>query len=248
MLEPEMKVSGYFLLRALSHQRSANLCTAKDAKGRKEKHFWHPARTCSIIPEQLRPASRIPTIRRYDRDSACHSHTAADWRASGVAAQPEMGLSAERRLGADFADRFNFVFAGIRMRFLILSLIVCGVLVWGCNQQDTAKTRQQAQQATEKIKQESKVAAVELKKGAKEAAAQTKAAVQGVKDGLDSPDKPVNINSASKSELQTLPGIDEETANRIINGRPYHTRDEVGTKGVVSPEEFSAIKDKIVVK
>jgi len=134
------------------------------------------------------------------------------------------------------------------MRFLILSLIICGVLVWGCNKQDTAKTRQQAQQATEKIKQESKVAAVEIKKDAKEAAAQTKAAVQGVRDGLHSPDKPVNINSASKTELQTLPGVDEETANRIINGRPYHTSEEVGARGVVSPEEFNAIKNKIVVK
>jgi len=133
------------------------------------------------------------------------------------------------------------------MRFLF-ALSIAGLLLCGCSQQDTAKTRQEAQQATEKIKQESKVAAVEIKKGAKEAAAQTKAAVQGIQDGLHSPDKPVNINSASKSELQTLPGVDEETASRIVNGRPYHTRDEVGTKGVVSPEEFSAIKDKIVVK
>jgi DNA uptake protein ComE-like DNA-binding protein len=133
------------------------------------------------------------------------------------------------------------------MRLWIPSLLICGVLLCGCSQQDTAKTRQQAQQATEKIRQESKVAAVEIKKDAKEAAAQTKAAMQGVRDGLHSPDKPVNINSASKSELQTLPGIDEETAGRIINGRPYHTRDELGTKGVVSPEEFNAIKDKIAV-
>jgi len=127
--------------------------------------------------------------------------------------------------------------------FVTVLLLFCG-----CSQQDTAKTRLEAQQATEKLKQESKVAAVEIKKGAKEAAAQTKAAVQGVRDGLNTPDKPVNINSASQAELQTLPGVDEETANRIINGRPYHTRDEVGTKGVVSPEEFSAIKGKIVVK
>lgn len=133
------------------------------------------------------------------------------------------------------------------MKLTILTFFIGVVLVCGCSQQDTAKTRQEAQQATEKVKQESKVAAVEIKKGAKEAAAQTKAAVQGVKDGLNTPDKPVNINSASKVELQTLPGVDEETANRIIAGRPYHTRDEVGAKGVVSPEEFTAIKNKIAI-
>jgi len=133
------------------------------------------------------------------------------------------------------------------MKLTILTFISGVLLLCGCSQQDTAKTRQEAQQATEKLKQESKVAAVEIKKGAKEAAAQTKAAVQGVRDGLNTPDKPVNINAASKAELQTLPGVDEETANRIINGRPYHTREEVGAKGVVSPEEFNAIKGNIAV-
>jgi hypothetical protein len=42
--------------------------------------------------------------------------------------------------------------------------------------------------------------------------------------------------------------VDEETAGRIIKGRPYHTRDELGTRGVVSPDEFQAIKDKIIVR
>ena len=135
-----------------------------------------------------------------------------------------------------------------------MRLIVCAVLAIsvfmaaGCGQQDTEKTRQEAAQATEKIKEESKVAAVELKKDAKEAAKQTKAAAEGVNQGLHTPDQAVNLNTASKDQLQTLPGLDEEMADRIIAGRPYHTVDEVGTKGVVSPEEFSAIKRKIVVK
>jgi DNA uptake protein ComE-like DNA-binding protein len=127
---------------------------------------------------------------------------------------------------------------------LFLSLL----LVPGCSQQDTEKTKQQAAKATEQIKEGSKVAAVELKKDLKEAAKQTKAAAEGVKEGLQTPDKPVNVNSASKVQLQTLPGVDEETAGRIIKGRPYHTRDELGTRGVVSPDEFQAIKDKIIVR
>jgi DNA uptake protein ComE-like DNA-binding protein len=87
-----------------------------------------------------------------------------------------------------------------------------------------------------------------LKKDAKEAAKQTKAIAEGVKQGLQTPDKAVNVNSASRVQLQTLPGVDEETADRIIKGRPYHTRDEVGTRGVVSPDEFTAIKDRITVR
>jgi DNA uptake protein ComE-like DNA-binding protein len=137
----------------------------------------------------------------------------------------------------------------MRMKFLITTALAASlVLISACSNQDTEKTKQEAAKATEQIKEGSKVAAVELKKDAKQAAIQGKAIAEGVKQGLATPDKPVNVNSASKIKLQTLPGIDEETASRIIKGRPYHTTDEVGTKGVVSPDQFSAIKDKIVVR
>ena len=128
------------------------------------------------------------------------------------------------------------------------TLLIPLLLVTGCSRQDTEKTKQEAAKATEQIKEGSKVAVVELRKDATDAAKQSKAIAEGVKQGLQTPDKPVNVNSASKVQLQTLPGVDEETADRIIKGRPYHTRDEIGTRGVVSPDEFAAIKDKIAVK
>ena len=134
------------------------------------------------------------------------------------------------------------------MKFIITSALALSLLlISACSNQDTEKTKQEAAKATEQIKEGSKVAAVELKKDAKQAAVQGKAIAAGVKQGLSTPDKPVNINTASKTKLQVLPGIDEETAGRIIKGRPYHTTDEVGAKGAVSPEQFNAIKDKIVV-
>jgi DNA uptake protein ComE-like DNA-binding protein len=135
------------------------------------------------------------------------------------------------------------------MKLTLAAVLALGLLlISACSNQDTEKTKQEAAKATEQIKEGSKVAAVELKKDAKEAAKQSKAIAEGVKQGLATPDKPVNVNSASKTKLQTLPGIDEETAGRIIKGRPYHTTDEVGTKGVISPEQFNAIKDKITVR
>jgi competence protein ComEA len=130
----------------------------------------------------------------------------------------------------------------------VVVMVISFLLISACSRQDTEKTKREAAKATEQIKEGSKVAAVELKKDAKEAAKQTKAIAEGVKEGLQTPDKPVNVNSASKVQLQTLPGVDEETAGRIIAGRPYHTRDELGTRGVVSPDEFQAIKDKITVR
>ena len=135
------------------------------------------------------------------------------------------------------------------MRLVIVTALALSLLlISACSNQDTEKTKQEAAKATEQIKEGSKVAAVELKKDAKQAAVQGKAIAAGVKQGLSTPDKPVNINNASKTKLQILPGIDEETAGRIIKGRPYHTTDEVGTKGVVSPDQFNAIKDKIAVR
>ena len=130
----------------------------------------------------------------------------------------------------------------------ITSLAASLLLLSACSQQDTEKTKQEAAKATQQIKEGSKVAAVELKKDAKEAAKQTKAVAEGVKQDMQTPDAAININSASKVKLQTLPGVDEETADRIIKGRPYHTRDELGARGVVSPDEFNAIKDKIAVR
>ena len=131
---------------------------------------------------------------------------------------------------------------------LTAALTASLLLVSACSQQDTEKTKQEAAKATQQIKEGSKVAAVEMKKDAREAARQTKAIAEGVKQGMQTPDAAVNINSASKVKLQTLPGVDEETADRIIAGRPYHTTDEVGARGVVSPEQFNSIKDKIAVR
>jgi len=134
------------------------------------------------------------------------------------------------------------------MKLIFTATLSMLLLLSACSQQDTEKTRQEAAKATQQIKEGSKVAAVEMKKDAREAAKQTKAIAEGVKQGMQTPDAAVNINSDSKVKLQALPGVDEETADRIIKGRPYHTTDEVGTRGVVSPEEFNAIKDKIAVK
>ena len=52
----------------------------------------------------------------------------------------------------------------MHVKFTILSLTAGLLLLCGCSQQDSEKTRQQAKQSTEQIKEGSKVAAVELKK------------------------------------------------------------------------------------
>ena len=55
----------------------------------------------------------------------------------------------------------------------------------------------------------------------------------------------ININNASKSDLDTLPGIGEVTAQKIIDGRPYQSVQDLLTKKIVGQSVFEKIKDKI---
>lgn len=57
----------------------------------------------------------------------------------------------------------------------------------------------------------------------------------------------VNINSASQSELEALPGIGPVTASKIISGRPYQKIEDLLSSKIVSKSVFEKIKDSIVV-
>jgi competence protein ComEA len=58
----------------------------------------------------------------------------------------------------------------------------------------------------------------------------------------------VNINTASKEELDVLPGIGPVLAERIIEGRPFKTIEDVMKVKGIKDGEFSKIKDMITVK
>jgi len=56
----------------------------------------------------------------------------------------------------------------------------------------------------------------------------------------------IDINSASKDELSTLPGIGDKTADKIIAGRPYKTKRDLLTKKIVAASTYDKIKDQII--
>jgi len=58
-------------------------------------------------------------------------------------------------------------------------------------------------------------------------------------------DRRVNINTATKSELDQLWGVGEARAETIIEGRPYQTVEEV--KKVLPSNVYEQIKDEISV-
>ena len=55
----------------------------------------------------------------------------------------------------------------------------------------------------------------------------------------------INVNTASKSELETLSGVGPVTADKIINGRPYSDIEDLRISKIVGNAVFEKIKDKI---
>ncbi len=55
----------------------------------------------------------------------------------------------------------------------------------------------------------------------------------------------ININLASSTDLEALPGVGEVTAQKIIDGRPYASIDELQSKDIVGDATYEKIKDQI---
>jgi len=80
---------------------------------------------------------------------------------------------------------------------------------------------------------------------AKPATAQP-AASQAQASAPSAPAKLVDINSASRAELKTLPGIGDAEADRIIAARPYPSKTKLAVDKVIPEPTYQALKGRIV--
>jgi DNA uptake protein ComE-like DNA-binding protein len=137
------------------------------------------------------------------------------------------------------------------------ALVLCLGWLTGCNFNGSSdadkrareeKTRDEVAKATERAKPVLEDAGRKIGKAAAEAADEAQAAAEGVREGWERGRHPVNVNTASESELAGLPGISVRDARKIVDGRPYEDKHDLVVKGVITETGYQKIRDRIASK
>lgn len=97
----------------------------------------------------------------------------------------------------------------------------------------------QQEKSPEQIRQETANATAKLKRD-------SVAVAQGIKEGLSNK-RVLDLNTASKADLASLPGINDSAADRIIAARPFDNKDQLVTKKVLSQDQYDKIEDRVTV-
>jgi DNA uptake protein ComE-like DNA-binding protein len=56
----------------------------------------------------------------------------------------------------------------------------------------------------------------------------------------------VDINSASETDIEKLPGIGPVMAKKIIDGRPYKSKDELVRRKIIPVSAYGPIKQHVI--
>jgi len=110
------------------------------------------------------------------------------------------------------------------------SMIVLLAALAGCTQQQT----------TQELKEKTAQATAEVKHDAEAMAA-------GIREGW-SRDRPLDLNTATREQLLSLPGVTASEADRVIAGRPYNDPGEVVKRRIMPKTEYDKIADQVTAR
>jgi predicted DNA-binding helix-hairpin-helix protein len=63
---------------------------------------------------------------------------------------------------------------------------------------------------------------------------------------LSAQSPPLDLNTATPTQLLALPGMGQVYVRRIVQGRPYSAKNQLITRGVLPAAAYQRIKDRIV--
>jgi DNA uptake protein ComE-like DNA-binding protein len=116
------------------------------------------------------------------------------------------------------------------LKFRRVSIALLLVTLVGCTQQ----------QSSQDLKEQTAQATADVKRDAKAVAA-------GISEGW-SRDKQLDLNTATKDQLLSLPGVTAARADRVIAGRPYSEASDVVTRRIMPKSEYNKIADRVTAK
>jgi competence protein ComEA len=58
----------------------------------------------------------------------------------------------------------------------------------------------------------------------------------------------IDLNSATKEQLMTLPGIGDADADKILASRPYDSKSDLKTKNIIPVDTYNKIAGKVIAK
>jgi len=116
----------------------------------------------------------------------------------------------------------------LRYRHVFICLLLA--ILAGCTQQQNSQDlKEQTAQATAEVKHDAEAVAA------------------GISEGWSS-DKQLDLNTATKDQLLSLPGMTAAEADRVIAGRPYNEPGEVVTRRIKPKTEYDKIADRVTAK
>ena len=116
------------------------------------------------------------------------------------------------------------------LRYRHVPTILLLAALAGCSQpQNSQELKEKTAQATAEVKRDAK--AVE----------------EGIREGW-SRDKPLDLNTATKEQLLSLPGMTAEEADRVVAGRPYNEPGELVTRHILPKTEYDKITDHVTAR